>query len=45
MAHSSSDGHMGYIVWPQIVSSRKYPGMPSQYLMCPEEAMSQQINL
>jgi len=45
MAHSSSGGHVGYIVWPQKVSSRKNPGMPSQYLMCPEVAISQRIHL
>jgi len=45
MAHSSSDGHVGYIVWPQKVGSRKNPCMPSQYLMCPEVAISQGIHL
>jgi len=45
MAHSSSDGHVGFIVWPQIEGSRKNPGMPSQYLMCPEVALSQRIHL
>ena len=45
MAHSSSDGHVGYILWPRIVSSRKNPGMPSQCLTCPEVAISQRIHL
>jgi len=45
MAHSSSSGHVEYIVWLQKVSSCKNPGMPSQYLMCPEVAISQQIRL
>ena len=45
MAHSSSDGHVGYIVWPQIVGSRKNPGMPSQCLTYPEVAISQRIHL
>ena len=45
MAHSSCDGHVEYVVWPLIVGSRKNPGMPSQYLMCPEVAISQRIHL
>jgi len=45
MTHSSSGGYVGYIVWPQIVGSRKNPGMPSQYLMCPEVEISQRIYL
>jgi len=45
MAHNSSGGHVGYTVWPQIVGSHKNPGMPSQYLMCPEVAISQRIHL
>ena len=45
MAHSSSYSHVRYIVWPQIVGSRINPGMPSQYLMCPEVTISQQIHL
>jgi len=45
MAHSSSGGHVRYIVWPQKVGSRKNPGMPSQYFMCPEVAISQRIHL
>jgi len=45
MAHSSSDGHVGYIVWPQKVGSRKNAGMPSQCLMCAEVAISQRIYL
>ena len=45
MAHSFSDSHMGCIVWPQIVGSRKNPGMPSQCLMCLEVAISQQVHL
>ena len=44
MVHSSSDDHVGCIVGPQIVGSRKNPGMPSQYLMCPEVAISQRIH-
>jgi len=45
MAHSSSDGHMGYVVWPRIAGSRKNLGMPSEYLLCPEVAIYQRINL
>jgi len=45
MAHSSSDGHFGYIVCPRIVGSRKNPGMPSQYLMRPEVAICQRFLL
>jgi len=36
MAHSSSDGHVGYILWPRIAASRKNHGMFSQCLVCPE---------
>jgi len=45
MAHSPSDGHVGYIVLPQIAGSCKNPGMPSQYLVCPEVAICQRIHL
>ena len=45
MAHSSSNGHVGCIVWPRIVSSCKNPDLPSQYLMCPEVAISQWAHL
>ena len=45
MAHSSSDGHVGYIVWPRIVSSHKTVGMPSPYSMFPEVAISKRIHL
>jgi len=45
MAHNSFDGHVGYIVWPRVVGSRKTPGMPSQCLVCPEVAISQRIHL
>jgi len=45
MAHSSSAGHVGYIVWSQKVGSRRNPGMPSQYLMCPEVAISERMHL
>ena len=44
MAHSTSEGHVGCIIWPRIASSRKNPGMPSQYFMCPEVAISQRIH-
>jgi len=33
MAHSSSDGHVGYIVGLWIVGSCKIPGMPSQHFV------------
>ena len=36
---------MGYSVWPQITGSRKNLSMPSQWLMCLEVAISQQIRL
>jgi len=36
---------VGYIVWPQRVGSRKNPGMLSQYLVCPEVAISRRIHL
>ena len=45
MAHSSSDGHVGYTVWPQRLDSRKNPGTPPQCLMCPEVAISQRMHL
>ena len=45
MAHSSSNGRVGCIVWPQQVGSRKNSGMPSQCLMCPAVAISQRIHL
>ena len=45
MAHNSSDGHVGCIVWPQTVGYRKNPGTPPQCLMCPEVAISQRIHL
>jgi len=45
MAHSSSDGHVGCIVWPQVIGSRKNAGIPSQCLVCPEVAISQRIHL
>jgi len=45
MAHSSSDGHVGYIVWPGIVSSRKNAGMPFRHFTCPEVAISLRIHL
>jgi len=34
MAHSSSSGRVGYIVWPRIVGSHKNAGIPFQYLVC-----------
>ena len=40
MAHSFSCGHVRHIVWPQVAGSRKNPGMPLQYLMCPVVAVS-----
>jgi len=45
MAQSSSSSQVGYIVQPQKVGSRQNPGMPSQYLVCPELAISRQIHL
>jgi len=45
MAHSSSGGHVGCIVWPQIVGSRTNPGMPSHSLVCAKVAISQWIHL
>ena len=45
LAHSSSDGHVGYIVWSQKVGSRKNPGMPYQCLMCLEMVIYQRIHL
>jgi len=32
MPHSSSEGHEGYIVWPQKVGSRKNPGVSPECL-------------
>ena len=40
-----SNGHVGCIVYQQKVGSRKNPGMPSQYLVCPEVAISRRIHL
>jgi len=45
MAHISSDGHVGYIVYPQRVGSNKKPGMPSQYLVRPKVAIFRRIHL
>ena len=45
MAHCSSVGHVGYIVWPRIIGSRKNPGMSFQCFMCPDVAISQRIHL
>jgi len=45
MAHSSSHGHVGYIVWLWIASPCKILGMPSQRFFCPEVAISQRIHL
>jgi len=45
MAHSSSDGYVGCTVWPQIAGFRKNLGMPSQYFVCPEVAISQRTHL
>jgi len=36
---------MGYIVYPRIAGSRKNPGVPAQYLMCPKVVISQRIHL
>ena len=45
VAHSSCDSHVGYIVWPRTTGTRKNLGMPSQYLMCLEMAISERIHL
>jgi len=45
MALNPCDGHVGYIASLQIADSRKNLDMPSQYLMCPEVAISHRIHL
>ena len=45
MACSSSDGHVGCIVWLQIADTRKILSMPSRCLSCSEVAISQRIHL